>query len=281
MNKSNLIETTDRTFEIDVLERSQTVPVVIDFWADWCQPCRALAPLLEQMAEEFAGDVAVVKANTDHCQQAATEFSVSGIPAIFGVVEGAIVDGLQGVVSEEVLRVFFRRMVSAGEFVAAKRTEDSNPAAALATYQKMLAEDPENVPAKIGLGRASLAAGDVSTATQVLDDLESRGFLEPEAEQLKSRLSLAAALPTGDLGEMEAQLAADPNNPELKIEVARMQAAAGNFQTALDLALAVVESTQGDRRDPARLLMIDIFRTLPDDSPLTGEYRRKLASALY
>ncbi len=281
MNNPTLIETTDATFELDVLERSRTVPVVVDFWADWCQPCRMLAPILEKLAEEFAGSVIVAKANTDDCQQAASEFGVSGIPALFGVVDGTIVDALQGAVSEEVLRVFFRRMVSAAEFRTAMQIEDTDPAAALATYDKMLEDDPENLPAKIGRGRASLAAGDVATATQILDELEARGFLEPEAEQLKSRLSLAASVPAGDLQELEKQLAADPSNSPLKIEVARKQAAAGSFQAALDLALEVVEATHGDDRDQARLLMIDIFRTLPDDSPLTGEYRRKLASALY
>ncbi|WP_145346021.1 tetratricopeptide repeat protein [Rosistilla ulvae] len=281
MNESNLIETTDETFELDVLERSRSVPVVVDFWADWCQPCRALAPLLEQMAEEFAGRVMVAKANTDQCQQAATEFGVSGIPALFGVIDGAIIDGLQGAVSETVLRMFFRRIVAADEFQAAKRMEDSDPAAALKIYQQMLDDDPEDLPAKIGVGRASLASGDVAAATKILEELESRGFLDPDAEQLKSRLTLAAEVPAGDLQELQQQLVADPGNVSLKIEVARKQAAAGNFQTALDLALEVVESTKGDERDHARLLMIDIFRSLPDDSPLTGEYRRKLASALY
>lgn len=281
MNKSTITETTDKTFELDVLERSKLLPVVVDFWADWCQPCRMLAPLLTQMADEFADQVAVVKADTEKCQQAAGEFSVAGIPALFGVVDGAIVDGLQGVVSEEELRTFFGRIVTAFQFNEARMIEQDDPAAAMKTYQKMLGDDPGNVPAQIGMGRASLAAGDVETAKKILEELESRGYLEPEAEQLKSRLSLASAVPTGDLKQLEKQLADAPNDVALKLEIARIQAASNQFQPALDLALDVVANTAGEPRDRARLLMIDIFRTLPDDSPLTSEYRRKLASVLY
>ncbi|MEZ6089776.1 MAG: tetratricopeptide repeat protein [Pirellulaceae bacterium] len=281
MNEATIIETSDGTFELDVLERSQLQPVVVDFWAEWCQPCRMIAPVLEKIAAEFAGRVTVVKANTDHCQAAASNFGVSGIPAIFGVLDQQVVDALQGAVSEEMLRLFFRRLVAAGEIQSAQAAEEESPQRAIELYRQMLTEDEENVHAKIGLGRCLLSLGDIDAAREILESLESRGYLETEAEQLKSKLALLTDIPSQDIDQLRSQVQQQPRDLDLKIELARSLAAKQDYAEALELALEVVVADSGSKREESRLLMIDIFRALPDDSPLTSDYRKQLAMALY
>ena len=276
-----VFDTSDDKFELDVIERSRLGPVVVDFWAEWCAPCRMIAPLLEQLAEEFDSRVTVVKANTDHCQAAAGQFGVSGIPALFGVVGGEVVDGLQGAVDESTLRSFFVKLVAAGALAEARQIEESDTTSALEIYRKLTDEFPEIVEAKIGLGRVSLAQGDRATAQQVIEELESRGFMEPEAEQLRSRLSLSADDTGGDLTQMIADSDADPDDLELGLQLARALAAAGEHESALQRSLSIIERQKTGPGESARELMVDIFRALPEDSQLTRDYRRKLTMLLY
>ena len=276
-----VFDTSDDKFELDVIERSRLGPVVVDFWAEWCAPCRMIAPLLEQLAEEFDSRVTVVKANTDHCQAAAGQFGVSGIPALFGVVGGEVVDGLQGAVDESTLRSFFVKLVAAGALAEARQIEESDTTSALEIYRKLTDEFPEIVEAKIGLGRVSLAQGDRATAQQVIEELESRGFMEPEAEQLRSRLSLSADDTGGDLTQMIADSDADPDDLELGLQLARALAAAGEHESALQRSLSIIERQKAGPGESARELMVDIFRALPEDSQLTRDYRRKLTMLLY
>lgn len=277
-------ETTGESFETDVIERSKATPVVLDFWAPWCGPCRQLAPLLEKLAEEFAGQFVVVKANTDQLQQHAAAFGVQGIPAVFALKDGEVVDGFTGLLSERELRQWLTRfMPSAAELLTKEgdRLAPGDAAAAEARYREALVSAPNYVAAKIGLARVLLTQGKQDECQALLAELESRGFLEPEAQQIQAQLHLAEhAVSGGELEELRKQVRENPD-PAAKLQLAEALLGARRYEEGFELCLEVVEQDAGKLREQARAMMVDAFRVLGDASELTLTYRRKLASALY
>lgn len=275
-----ITETTDNTFEQDVIEGSRERLVVVDFWATWCGPCRMLGPILEKLAGEYGGRFQLVKAETDHNQRAAASFNVSSIPAVFAVLEGEAVDYFAGALPEPQLRAWLDRLLATADAAQVKRLEETDPAAAEARYRQLMAQFPKEPQLKIGLARTLHAQGQFDEARRLVDELEARGFLEPEAQQVKSALELAAQA-KADLPALEAAAAAEPENLDLQLTLARGLAGAERYEEALTRALSIIQTRRDGPGEEARQLMIDIFRVLPADSELVGAYRRKLASALY
>ena len=276
----HVVSTTDATFELDVVERSKTVPVVVDFWASWCQPCMMLKPVLEKLAAEYAGKFVLVKAETEHNQAAAGEFNVSSIPAVYGLVDGTVVDFFQGFVPEPNLRSFLDGLVIQGEVASVKALETIDPVAAAGKYRDLIQKMPREASLQIGLGRALLAANDRDGVRAIVEELEKRGFLEMEAEKLKASLELAG-MQGGDLGKLESEASTQPKNLALQLSLAEALAGAGRHEEALQKALAIIQEQKNGPGEQARQLMVDLFRVLPPESELVGTYRRKLASALY
>ncbi len=275
-----IIATTQATFERDVMQKSQEVPVLVDFWATWCQPCRLLAPVLEKLAQEFAGRFVLVKAETEQVPEAAAAFGVQGIPAVYAVVRGEVVDGFAGLLPENQLQAWIARVIGLAEYEQAQQLETSNPAAAKELYERLQAEDPQQARPQIGLARVALAQGDAATAESILQQLAERGFLEPEAEKVRAALDLQAKKSL-DVEALRQQAAADADNLNLQIDLAEGLAAREQFPEALDLLLDVIERDTKECRERARETMLGVFRVLPDDSELTTTYRRRLASALF
>lgn len=275
-----IVETTQENFQRDVFERSREVPVVVDFWAAWCQPCKMLAPLLEQAAKERAGKFVLVKAETDHNPQAAGEFGVSSIPAVFGVSGGQVVDFFQGLLSPEQLGQWLDRLLEIAEFTRASALEATDPAAAEALYRALAERHPKEAGPQIGLARVLLAQEQVDEARQLIEKLAARGFLEPEAEKVKSALDLRGKQSL-DLTACRAAVAKNPGDLSARWQLAQALAGHGAHQEALDQCLELVSLDRKGLGEQARVLMLEIFRVLPDDSDLTGAYRRKLSSALY
>jgi putative thioredoxin len=282
---SHVIETTAEAFNADVLERSKSVPVVVDFWAAWCQPCRMLAPLLTKMAEEMAGQFVLVKADVDQMPQQAAAFRVEGIPAVFAVRDGNVVDSFTGLLTESQLREWLRGiMPSDAEILArdAAALEASDSAAAAEKYRKAIELDSQLYHAQIGLARVLAAADKPDEAMQVLERLEDRGFLEPAAQRIKAELQLRSGrVSTSELDELRKQVADNANDAAARLKLAEALLAAGQYAEGLPLCLDVVARERGPARDTARLAMLDAFRILGDEAELTREFRRKLASALY
>lgn len=276
----HVINVTDENFQAEVFDRSQTTPVVVDFWATWCQPCLMLAPVLEKLADEFEGRFVLVKAETSEAAGAAGQFNVSSIPALFAVVNGEVVDMLVGGLPEPQLRDWIERIISADSLREAEQLEDASPEAAEAKYRALLQQDDGNDAAKIGLARVCVKLEQLEEAKSLIEQLEARGFLEPEAEKVKAALQFAEADPV-DLDSLQAQVDANPNDLPAAFKLAQGQAAAGQHEAALQTALGIIERSKTGVGDEARQLMVDLFHALPDDSPLTTEYRRKLSMALY
>lgn len=280
----HIIETTPETFEADVIERSMSVPVVVDFWATWCQPCRLLGPVLEMLAVEYDGKFALVKAETERMPDVVAGFGVRSIPAVFAIRGGRVVDSFVGVLSEASLRAWLDRiMPSPAEVLTteAKGLEATDPEAAYARYQEALGLTPADPLIKVGLGRMALAMEKVDEARSIVEALEGRGFLEPEAETLKAEVTLRDLGGSGGgLGPLREARQANPDDKGVQLALAEGLAAAGEYEEALGLALDLVERDRRGTGEPARKLMIAVFQLLPPDSELGSDYRRRLSFAL-
>ncbi len=280
-----IVSADDQSFQQVAVERSRQVPIVIDFWAEWCQPCRLLGPILEKLAEEFAGKFVLVKVETEKAPNIAAAFGVQSIPAVYGVRNGQLLDFFVGLLPEGQIRSWIERLLPspAEQLVAeAKTLEQSDAVAAETKYKEAAAADPNLSPAKIGLAELFAAQGRIDESSKIINELEERGFLEPEAEKLKARLHLAAqADKASNLDQLQAAAIANPHNLQAKLELAEGLASAKQYQLALETALSVVQAGKKEFVEPARELMVDLFRLLEDQPDLVTEYRRKLSTALY
>lgn len=283
-NTPNVIDTTHETFEKDVIEESSERPVVVDFWAEWCGPCRTLGPILERLAAEYDGKFLLVKANTEELPQVASAFGIRSIPAVFGLVDGRVRDSFVGVLSESAIRAFLDRLMPTPAEITikeAKGLEATDSQAAEAKYRTALESLPNEPVIKIGLARTLLAQGRLEEGQAVIAELERRGFLEPEAEKVKAELTLQGqSQATGGVDAARAAVEANPKDLALKLALAESLAAAGQYEAALDLCLELVERDRKGVGEPARKTMLAVFQLL-GDAEIVGEYQRKLATVLF
>lgn len=280
-----IVDVDEASFQQQAVERSRERLVVIDFWAPWCGPCRTLGPMLEKLAVDFAGKFLLVKADTEKVPNVAAGFGVQSIPAVFAVRDGQILDFFVGVKPEGQLRGWIERLLPspAEELVAvARQLADTDPAGAEAKFLEAAKLDANLAAAQIGLAELHLKQGKVDAARAILEILEQRGFLEPEAERLKAEIHLSAAVgDRADLGALRAAVADNPQDPAARLALSAALAAERQFDESLELALGVVQTHQKPVADDARKLMIDVFRLLPDDDPRVTDFRRRLSTALY
>jgi putative thioredoxin len=281
-SSSWVVNTTAENFAGDVFDRSREVPVVVDFWAEWCQPCRLLGPVLEGLAADYAGRFVLVKAETEKVPEAATEFNVDGIPAVYAVVDGEVVDYFVGAQSKETIRGWLERVFITAELSRARRFEPLEPARAEALYRELLPKLPNEWSVPIGLARVLASQRRDAEAREQLDRLAKRGFLEPEAQKVLAELDLRAGAKGGQgLEACQAAAAAAPDDLPTQLAFGEALAANGDYAAALGVFLKIVPRDRTGAGERARQRMVDIFRVLPPDSDLVREYRRKLASALY
>lgn len=278
------IEATSETFALEVIERSSSVPVVVDFWAPWCGPCRMLSPVLEKLAADYGGKFRLAKVNIDEHPDLASQFGVRSIPAVFGIRDRTVIDAFMGVQPESAIRSWLDRLLpTEAEALAedASRLEESDPSSAEAKYGQALETQADLPQAEIGLARIALAAGRIDEATARMAALERRGFLEPEAERLKAALVLQVQ--TQDAGSVEsarASAAAHPDDLANKLALAESLSAARQYAEALAIGLELVERDRKGTGEQARQMMIAIFRLLPPGDTLVTEYQRQLSLVL-
>jgi putative thioredoxin len=275
-----IVETSEETFERDVIQRSEQIPVVVDFWAAWCQPCRLLTPLLEELAEQYSGRFVLVKAETDHVPRAAAQFNVQSIPAVYAVYEGQVRDFFVGVLSPPQLREWIDRLLLSALVGEARRLEETDPAAAESKYRTVMEQSPNSWEAPVGLARLLSAQRRDEESRALIDQLERRGFLEPEAEKVKAELDLRSHK-GADVDALRASAQAQPDDLELQLKLGQALAADGQYDEALQTCLAIVQKDRAGVGERARQTMVDVFRVLPDDSQLLSTYRRNLSTALY
>jgi len=270
---------TSEDFGVAVLQRSQEVPIVVDFWAEWCGPCKTLGPLLARITEEHEGAFELVKVDVDQNQELAAEYGVQSIPTVIAFRHGLPISRFSGAVPEQALMSWLQEILPSEAELQVEEARDLALAGDLAAAERMfrdvLEEQTDHPEAGAGLASLRLADGDPEEALIIL------GKLTPTAEV--ERLQSAARMATSrgdDISELESALTDEPESGHARIALAKGLAAKGEYEPALDHYLFVVRA-KGPAMDEARLGMLDVFGVLGDDHPLTLTYRRQLASALF
>lgn len=278
------IEAGEDNFEADVLERSHEVPVLVDFWAPWCGPCRVLGPVLEKLADEYSGKFVLAKINVDESPSIAGAFGVQGIPAVKLIKDGEIAGEFTGALPEPAVREMLSRYLpseydeQADE--AADLEEQGKPAEAQAIYQSILDAEPTHAKSLLGLGRVLMNAGDRDGALETLERISPAAEERKIADRLIARLQLQGDQ-SADEATLRQKLAAQPDSLEARFELAQALAANEKFEEALSEFLDIVKSDREFRDDGARKAMVQIFDVLAPDDPLIDKYRSELAKVLF
>jgi len=277
-------EANQADFEEKVIAASKAHPVLVDFWAPWCGPCRTLGPILEKIVDSYQGKVRLMKVNTDENPSLAALYRIQGIPAVKAFIDGRIADEFVGVLPERQIREFVDVLIpTEADGLAQKgKEQEENPLAALALYEEALKKEPQHAAALTGKLRVLLALDRIEEARSLFNHLPAALQLHPETRRLQTRLDLALSRKTGpSLQELTVRAKKEPENLPLQFDLATALAAEGKYPEALEGYLNIVRKNRAFKDDGARKAMLQLFEIIGPRSPLAESYREKLASILF
>ncbi|MEZ5816960.1 MAG: thioredoxin [Hyphomicrobiaceae bacterium] len=283
-------ESSTAGFKADVLDASRQMPVIVDFWAPWCGPCKQLTPVIEKVVRSFGGKVRLVKINIDEHPAIAGQLRVQSIPTVYAFRDGRPIDGFQGALPESQVKAFVERLV--GDEMGAdlaeamaeanKLLEAGDVQTAAEIFAAVIKEDRENVEAIAGLARVYMKTGDMARAEQTLSLVPPDKQTHQAVASIKAALDLAkhGAAP-GKIGELMAAVEANPADHEARIELAMAHAAAGDKEAAVDQLLESFRRDKGWNEQAARKQLLQLFEAWGPKDPATLDGRRRLSSLLF
>ncbi|MCC7247915.1 MAG: thioredoxin [Lysobacter sp.] len=279
-----VFDATAERFEADVIQRSLQTPVLIDFWAAWCQPCKIIGPILEKLATEYNGAFVLAKIDVEAEQELAAAFRIQSIPTVVLVKDGQLTDGFQGALPEGQLREFLKthgiEPAQAAEPEAPEVAPVANPAADAERLRLAIANEPENAELKLQLALALSQLGEARETESLLDALPANLSTDDRAIRARARLGFAALLKDAPpAAALEAAVAADPNDLNARHLLGAHRLVAGDTEAGLEEFLEMLRRDRGFREGLARKSLIDAFNTIEDED-VVGRYRRKMASLL-
>jgi putative thioredoxin len=279
----HVLEVTTAGFERDVLETSKRVPVVVDFWAPWCGPCRALTPVLEKLAAAYGGRFRLAKVNSDENPELAAAFGVRSIPTVVGFRDGQAVAQFLGAVPESQARAFIDKLLPSPSQLEQARAAGLRQAGDLPNAARALRQavelDAANDAARLDLAEVLIELGRPAEAGPLLDAV--RPDVDLDARVAALRAAIAFAQSGADEGRLRETLAADPADHGARLALAGAYAGKKRYREALDELLEILRRDKDWKDGEARKQVLNIFQLAEDQAELVSEYRRKLASALY
>ena len=294
---ADLVKDSDQTkFANDVLEASRTVPVIVDFWAPWCGPCKTLQPMIEKVVTEAKGAVKLVKINIDENKMLAQQLRIQSIPAVYAFFGGRPVDGFMGAVPESQIREFVGRLVQASGGAGAEGADDLNAALehakqavaendfqlAAQIYNEVLEVAPDNLPALAGLAKCYAQEGQTDQALAILARVPTKDKTNAEIIAVQAQLDLAEkAKAAGPIGELKAKAAADPKDFQSRLDLAMAYWAGGQKQEAIDELLAMIKADRAWNEAAARTQLLKFFEALGFTDPLAVDGRKRLSTILF
>jgi putative thioredoxin len=281
------------SFVEDVIEASASVPVIVDFWAPWCGPCKTLGPMLERLVKEAKGAVRLVKIDVDKNQELAAQMRVQSIPAVYGFANGRPVDGFAGALPESQLKAFIQRLTGGaagqGPTIAELLAEaqgqlnEGQAELALSIYQQILSEDEANAPALAGTLRCLLKLGHADGARQLFDSLTPEQQAQTDLAAASKALELAekAAGASGATAPLRAKLEANPKDHQARFDLAAALVAEGANEEAVDELLELYRRDRTWNEEAAKKQLLTLFEAFGQTDPLTVASRKRLSSLMF
>ena len=297
LNQSNTDEilikdVNEDTFMDDVIEASKTSPIVVDFWAPWCGPCKTLGPALEAEVKATNGKIKMVKVDIDQNQNLASQMRIQSIPAVFAFVDGQPIDGFMGAKAPSELKSFIEKLLenvkddggdlSEAIAVADEMLEAGEYDDAAETFEAILGEDPERSPAFVGLFKAKMGAKKIDEAQKMLEDIPTALVNKPEILALQAQIDLTNQTQgLGEINDLREALKNDLDNHQIRFDLALALFTAGETNAAIQELLTIFRKDQEWNDDAARQQLFKFFDILGGDDPVTLSGRRQLASMLF